>query len=173
VNGNCIEELESVPDESTDLILTDPPHGDRIPYLELSELWNVILDEEPKFEAEIVVSNAKERGKTNKEYNESMRRFLVVAGRKLKESGHLVLFFNARTESSWQFFDVFNKTAMTAGMIFNGCFPLVYSAGSVVQDNRAGALQTDFGLVFSRSTSVNLRLADIPNWSSKMPLPTI
>ena len=43
--------------------LSDPPHGDRIPYLELSEIWNVILGEEPPFEAEIVVSNAKDRSK--------------------------------------------------------------------------------------------------------------
>jgi len=173
VNGNCITELESVPDNTADLIITDPPHGDRIPYLELSELWNVILGEQPVFEAEIVVSNAKERGKTLSEYNESMRQFLGVAGRKLKDSGHLVLFFNARTKSSWQFFDVFSKTATDAGIVFKGCFPLIYSAGSVVQDNRAGALQTDFGLVFSRSKFVNQRLLDIPNWSSTMPQPSI
>ena len=172
VNGNCVTELESVPDNSTDLIITDPPHGDRIPYLELSELWNVILDEQPVFESEIVVSNAKERGKTSKEYNESMRKFLGVASRKLKDTGHLVLFFNARTEASWQFFDVFSKTASAAGIVFKGCFPLIYSAGSVVQDNRAGALQTDFGLVFSRSQSTNQRLLDIPNWSPTMPQPT-
>lgn len=172
VNGNCVEELEVVPDGSADLIITDPPHSDRIPYLELSELWNVVLDEAPVFESEIVVSNAKERGKTSKQYNESMRQFLAVAGRKLKESGHLVLFFNASTEASWEFFDVFDKTANAAGLAFKGCFPLVYSAGSVVQDNRAGALQTDFGLVFSHSTSTNDRLLDIPNWSSTMPRPT-
>jgi hypothetical protein len=101
-----------------------------------------------------------------------MRQFLAVAGRKLKESGHLVLFFNASTEASWEFFDVFDKTANAAGLAFKGCFPLVYSAGSVVQDNRTGALQTDFGLVFSHSTSTNDRLLDIPNWSSTMPQPT-
>jgi hypothetical protein len=136
-------------------------------------LWNVILDEEPDFESEIVVSNAKERGKSKKEYNESMRQFLEVCGRKLKEHGHLVLFFNARTEASWQFFDVFNQTAAAAGIVFKGCFPLVYSAGSVVQDNRAGALLTDFGLIFSRSLSTHQRLLDIPNWSSHMPRPVI
>jgi hypothetical protein len=100
-----------------------------------------------------------------------MRQFLEVASRKLKADGHLILFFNARTESSWQFFDVFNKTATAAGMVFNGCFPLVYSAGSVVQDNRAGALQNDFGLVFSRSSSINQCLLDIPDWSATMPTP--
>jgi len=173
VNGDCVEELRLVPDESTDLIITDPPHSDRIPYLELSELWNVILDEHPDYESEIVVSNAKERGKSEKQYNESMRQFLETSSRKLKQDGHLVLFFNARSQASWQFFDAFNETAAAAGIGFKGCFPLVYSAGSVVQDNRAGALQTDFGLIFSRSLSTNRRLLDIPSWSSHMPRPII
>jgi len=53
------------------LFITDPPHGDRIPYLELSEIWNVILREEPPFESEIVVSNAKERSKKSLGYNQA------------------------------------------------------------------------------------------------------
>ena len=63
LNGDCLSLLPQLPDNSVDLIITDPPHGDRIPYLELSEIWNVILREEPPFEAEIVVSNAKARSK--------------------------------------------------------------------------------------------------------------
>ena len=63
LNGDCLALLPQLPDNWVDLIITDPPHGDRIPYLELSEIWNVILGEEPPFEAEIVVSNAKERSK--------------------------------------------------------------------------------------------------------------
>ena len=80
------------------MIVTDPPHGDRIPYLELSEIWNVILGEEPPFEAEIVVSNAKERSKKSLGYYQAMTKFLEIASRKLRASGCLVLFFNARTD---------------------------------------------------------------------------
>ena len=32
--------LKELPDNSIDYILSDPPHGNRIPYLELSMLWN-------------------------------------------------------------------------------------------------------------------------------------
>ena len=38
--GDCIMSLKSLDSHSIDLVITDPPHGDRIPYLELSELWN-------------------------------------------------------------------------------------------------------------------------------------
>lgn len=171
INGDCLALLPQLPDNSVDLVITDPPHGDRIPYLELSELWNVILGEEPSFEAEIVVSNAKERCKKLPGYNLAMLKFLEITSRKLRESGCLVLFFNARTEASWKFVNSFSANANTAGMAYCGCFPLVYSASSVVQDNREGALRTDYGLVFSRSASVGRSLADIPGWMFNLPTP--
>ena len=163
--------LPTLPDSSVDLIITDPPHSDRIPYLELSELWNVILGECPPFESEIVVSNAKERRKTKANYNEAMTQFLETASRKLAPSGFLVVFFNARTETSWRFFESLSASAGSVGMPYCGCFPLVYSAASVVQDNRDGALRTDFGLVFSHSVSAARCLVDIPGWTATMPKP--
>jgi hypothetical protein len=171
ITGDSLQVLPLLPDSSVDLVITDPPHSDRIPYLELSELWNVILGECPPFESEIVVSNAKERGKTKAEYNNAMMRFLNIAGHKLRYGGFLVLFFNARTEENWRFFKNFSARAGSAGMTYCGCFPLVYSASSVVQDNRDGALRTDYGLVFSRSANAGRSLVDIPGWISTMPTP--
>jgi 16S rRNA G966 N2-methylase RsmD len=171
LNGDTLQLLPELPDKSVDLIITDPPHGDRIPYLELSELWNVILGEEPQFESEIVVSNAKERAKKTAGYNQAMSKFLEIASHKLSESGFLVLFFNARTEASWKFLSSFSDSANTAGMAYCGCFPLVYSAASVVQDNREGALRTDYGLVFSRSAVAAHSLPDIPGWMFALPTP--
>jgi len=68
INGDTLNVVPTLPDSSVSLIITDPPHSDRIPYLELSELWNVVLGECPPFESEIVVSNAKERRKTKAGY---------------------------------------------------------------------------------------------------------
>ena len=171
LNDDCLALLPQLPDKSVDLVITDPPHGDRIPYRELTEMGNVILDEEPPFESEIVVSNAKERGKKTLAYNEAMTRFLEIASRKLTDNGFLVLFFNARTEAGWKFLESFNNSADTAGMTCCGCFPLVYSAASVVQDNRDGALRTDYGLVFSRAAATAHSLADIPGWAFTLPTP--
>ena len=171
LNGDTLQLLPELPDKSVDLIITDPPHGDRIPYLELSELWNVILGEEPPFESEIVVSNARERAKKTAGYNQAMSRFLEIASHKLSDSGFLVLFFNARTEASWKFLNSFSDSANTAGMAYCGCFQLVYSAASVVQDNREGALHTDYGLVFSRSAVTAHSLAEIPGWMFTLPTP--
>jgi len=122
-------------------------------------MWNVILGEEPPFESEIVVSNAKERSKRPAGYNQAMSRFLEIASQKLHKRGFLVLFFNARTEKSWTFLDTFSADANHAGMSYCGCFPLVYSATSVVQDNRKEHYGRDYGLVFSQSTTIGRSLA--------------
>lgn len=169
--GDTLQLLPELPDKAADLIITDPPHGDRIPYLELSEIWNVILGERPSFESEIVVSNAKERDKNISGYNRAMSQFLEIASHKLNENGFLVLFFNARTKESWEFLSSFASSASAVGITYCGCFPLVYSAASVVQDNRDGALRTDYGLVFSRSIVAAHSPADIPGWMSNLPTP--
>ena len=70
--GDTRTEIKRFRDDSIDLVITDPPHGDRIPYLELSSMWNAILNAEPQYSNEIVVSNAKERGKNLTTYNEIM-----------------------------------------------------------------------------------------------------
>ena len=74
--GDCRSLLGTLPDECVQLVITDPPHSDRMPYLELSELWNSILGVDVDFSQEIVISNAKERGKTSDSYRESMMEFL-------------------------------------------------------------------------------------------------
>lgn len=171
LSGDCLELLRELPDNSVELVITDPPHGDRIPYLELSEIWNVILGEEPPFEAEIVVSNAKERSKKSLDYGRAMSTFLEITRRKLRENGRLVLFFNARTGESWRFLDNFLASASASGIVYCGSFPLVYSATSVVQDHRDGSLRTDYGLVFSRSAAPDRALSEIPGWTLSFPKP--
>jgi hypothetical protein len=61
--------------------------------------------------------------------------------------------------------------ANEADIAYCGCFPLIYSAASVVQDNREGALRTDYGLVFARTVNAAYPLADIPGWMFTLPTP--
>ncbi len=63
IHSDCRAALKEIPAQTVSLICTDPPHSDRVPYLELSELWNSLLGYSVDFEREIVVSNAKERQK--------------------------------------------------------------------------------------------------------------
>jgi len=171
--GDARKILKRFPDNSVSLILTDPPHSDRIPYLELSELWNAILGKATKFNDEIVVSNAKERNKNKQNYNNDMTTLFIEAGKKLKKDGIIALLHNARDNESWEYIE--NITNADNGIRFKGAFPMVYSAGSVVQDNRKGAMKNDFVLIFVKQSHKKIELKNweifnkIPGWITNLP----
>ncbi len=172
---DALEVLRRFPANSIDLILTDPPHSDRVPYLELSEIWNAILGYTVDFRREIVVSNAMERHKGFAEYNRAMRKFLALAGQVLKKGRLLVLLFNARGSLSWEYLRAFHQEPTEGHLEYVGYFPLSYSAGSVVQDSRKGGLKHDFALVFQKqgtgSSDIDrvCKLQHIEGWSSALP----
>lgn len=166
--------IEEIPDGVVDLIVTDPPHSDRLPYLELSELWNSLLGSSPDFEREIVVSNAKERSKSPKVYTAALRACLVHFPRVLSRTGCLVCLFNARQREAWDVLRIFYETTTSKNfphLNYLGQFPCEYSARSVVQDNREGALKHDIAIVFGRSTAAPglSALSGIPGWSTSLP----
>ena len=94
--SDCRKALKEIPDNTAALVITDPPHSDRVPYLELSEFWNSLLGMKPAFEDEIVISNAKERGKGEMQYQTSMRMFFQESARILAVDGHLVVLLSQR-----------------------------------------------------------------------------
>lgn len=168
--GDCQEQLLRLPAESVDLIITDPPHSDRVPYLELSELWNSILNVPVDFDQEIVMSNAKERGKSQTQFVNSMQSTFTSAARVLRREGFLVVLFNSRNQDEWAAIRSDRRSVLR----FVGRFPCVYSANSVVQDNREGAMKTDHVLVFRRADAQTERfdddsLSSIPGWTSDPP----
>ena len=166
----CQDGIMKIEDETVDLILTDPPHSDRIPYLELSELWNSILGVRPSFDDEIVVSNAKERSMGDAEFQYAMGAVIKQCARVLRADGHLLILYNARLTAQWEFlYDITNRSN---ALQYVGRFPCTYSAGSVVQDNRQGALKGDHVLVFGkpgRRRSVTRRLRNIEGWCVDPP----
>lgn len=168
IQGNSKNELKKIPSESIKLIITDPPHSDRIPYLELSEMWNCLLNKQVDFSDEIIVSNAKARKKSKEKYLNDMREILTESSRILTKDGYLLLYFNAKDKTSWNFFDSIEKQN---SLIYLGSFPMEYSANSVVQDNRKGAMKSDYVLVFNHSKTEKILsiFNKINGWSSDKP----
>ncbi len=170
VKSDARKALRKISKGTVKLIITDPPHSDRIPYLELSEIWNSILGESANFEDEIVVSNAVERRKNKRLYNDEMTDFLKAAADVLSTSGSLAIFFNARDKDSWEYLR--NVQQIVKDIIYRGCFLMNYSAGSVIQDNRQGAMKRDYVLIFQRNdcTKDSLEsLSSIESWTSEFP----
>ncbi|MCR4315796.1 MAG: DNA methyltransferase [Planctomycetes bacterium] len=172
LNDNCISVLQQIPESSAKLVLTDPPHSDRIPYLELSELWNAVLGKDSDFSSEIVVSNAREREKTKVQYTNQMQVLIKEVDRVLVPGGSLSLLFNARDSQSWN--GIIQKSAKVS-LQYYGCFPMAYSANSVVQDNRKGAMKSDYVLIYRKPSegecngSFEQAMHTIPGWSNEFP----
>lgn len=137
-----------VEDQCVDYIFTDPPHGNRQPYLELSLMWNSWLNTEVRWDEEIIESEAKTREKDSEDYRIRLLHFYKEANRVLKENGKLTICFNSLNDKAWK--------SLIFGCLENGfelidVCPLSYSATSVVQDNRNNALKTDFALTFVKT----------------------
>lgn len=134
-------------DNTVDYIFIDPPHVNRILYMEMSLMWNswLKLDDIISWDNEIVISEAKYRNKDAKNYNQLMDKSFGEISRVLKKDKYFSFAFNCLEDATW--FDTLNLF-IKHGMEFHEILPLEYSATSVIQDNRKNALQTDFVLTF-------------------------
>ncbi|MFN8488876.1 MAG: DNA methyltransferase [Caldilineaceae bacterium] len=153
--------------ESIDYIFTDPPHGNRIPYLELSLMWNSWLGKESDWENEIIVSEAKNRKKDATDYQERLKAAFAQAWRVLKPNKYISVAFNSLDDEAWL---SLLSTLLELGFYVCEIAPLEYSARSVVQDTRKNALKTDFVITCQkqipqtkRSISVNKSVSQISN----------
>jgi len=173
INDDARTVLEDFPPASVSLVLSDPPHSDRMPYLELSEFWNAILCMEPSFEREIVVSNARERNKGKRAYNIEMQEFFSCAQKVLCDGGIIALMFNAHDSESWAYLRTIEDKF--DALKFRGCFPMAYSASSVVQDNRKGSMKYDYVLIFQKTSGATSHadrwreLANLDGWTVLLP----
>ena len=144
--------LKNIPNNSIDYILTDPPHSNRIPYLELSLLWNSWLQKEVNYDDEIVLSESKERIKNSEDYNKLLKEVIKESFRVLKPQKHLSIMFNSLDDEVWIYLI---KSFLETGFEFHLIETLGYSANSVVQDNRKNGLQTDFIITFKKPSNEN------------------
>ncbi len=138
----------SVESASIDYVFTDPPHGNRIPYLELSLMWNSWLGHHKvDWQNEIVVSSAKARNKDDRDYRHRLRIAIGEIWRVLKPGKCMSIAFNSLEDSTW--LALLNACTQTGFKLLE-IQSLKYSATSVVQDNRKNALKTDFALTFQK-----------------------
>lgn len=150
--------LKRIPDNSVDYVITDPPHGNRIPYLELSMMWNSWLKNEVDYHNEIVVSDSKGRKKDIHDYNALLNSVFEEIYRVLKPGRYFSLMFNSLDDHTW--INVISKL-YGLNLILEKVETLSYSANSVVQDTRTGALKSDFIITFAKNISAKTQELNI------------
>ena len=150
MNKSAIEGLKKIPKNSIDYIITDPPHGDRIPYLELSHMWNSWLKNKVNYKNEVIISGAKNRNKSIENYMELLEKSMTEMVRVLKPNHCLTFIFNTHSERTWQ--EIFDFTK-NIGLKIHDISTLNYSRNSVVQEHKEGGLRFDFVLTFKKVKS--------------------
>lgn len=95
--------LSEIESESIDFIYTDPPYGAKIPYLDLSTMWNAWLD--LPVDSQLKEKECIEKGsleKTRDEYYNLMEQSLKEMYRVLKFNRWLVFVFQHQDVRLWQ-----------------------------------------------------------------------
>ncbi len=116
--------LKEIESQSIDFIYTDPPYGAKIPYLDLSTMWNVWLDlpvDSNLREKECIEKGSLEKSKY--EYYDLMKASLKEMYRVLKYNRWLAFVFQHQDPKLWQ---IIIDSAENIGFEY---------AGSVIQDN--------------------------------------
>lgn len=112
--------MELLPNESVDLILTDPPYTDQVPYLEYNQLWYKVMGWQgfthESLEAELVVSDAPSRNKDGDDFNRVFEAILGRISPALKTNGYFIMFYHSFDLKSWS--DILRT------MQKHGCFSL-------------------------------------------------
>jgi hypothetical protein len=113
--------LNFIAKESVDYIYTDPPYGKKIPYLDLSVMWNAWLDlevTEEDYEQEAIEGG--EHKKTKDEYNELIAESIKEMYRVLKFDRWLSFVFAHKDPEFWH---LIIDTAESCGFEYVGAVP--------------------------------------------------
>ena len=120
VKGTATD-LSWIPKESIDYIYTDPPYGKKIPYLDLSTMWNAWLDlkvTEEDFEMEAIEGG--EHHKTKDDYNGLISKSIKEMYRVLKYDRWLSFVFAHKDPEFWH---LIIDTAESCGFEYAGAVP--------------------------------------------------
>lgn len=151
INGSATQ--LQLANDSVDYVFIDPPHANRILYLEQSLMWNawLKLDHDINWDDEVIVSEAKNRkGKNARNFNRLLDESFSEISRVLRPGKYFSMAFNCLDDNTW--IDTLNLF-ITHGFEISDIVPLEYSATSVIQDNRKNALKTDFVLTFKNTNN--------------------
>jgi hypothetical protein len=113
--------INFLPRESVDYIYTDPPYGNKIPYLDLSVMWNAWLDlevSEEDYQQEAIEGG--EHKKSKNQYNELIAQSIKEMYRVLKYDRWMSFVFAHKDPEFWH---LIIDTAENCGFEYIGAVP--------------------------------------------------
>jgi 16S rRNA G966 N2-methylase RsmD len=120
LKGTAIN-LSFIKNETVDYIYTDPPYGKKIPYLDLSTMWNGWLDlEVSKADFEMEAIEGGEHQKSKESYNELIAKSIQEMYRVLKFDRWMSFVFAHKDPEFWH---LIIETAEKCGFEYAGAVP--------------------------------------------------
>ncbi len=163
-------ELSFIPDESVDLVLTDPPYGANVMYSELIDffhVWNYkssIANElgfttplSPKTDEIIVNSVA---GKDFAYYQDGITAVLAECYRKTKKGGYLAFSFHDKSVDSWL---AVLESIYTAGFILQKCYPVQAETRTGAHTSGKNSIGIDIMLISQKAPATPIQMHLLSN----------
>lgn len=168
-----------LPDESVDIVLTDPPYGANVMYSELIDffhVWNykssiakMIGFKEPLSpkENEIIVNPV--AGKDFNYYQDGITSVLIECHKKLKKDGYLVFSFHDKSLDSWK---AILESISAAGFNLIKCYPVQAETRTGAHTSNKNSIGIDLMLVCQKSnindnSDINITNSDIESAINK------
>ena len=146
--------------KKVDLVLTDPPYGDQVPYLEYSSLWINSLGLsicKNDYEEEIVKTDAKGRQIHASKYLNKLLLSLDICAEVLKEGGYLAWFYQDPLIQNWA---ALHKKSTEIGLQFKIVIPLPKQRRSMKTVTTPGkTFDGDLLLIFQKKENGTLQFS--------------
>lgn len=160
--------LDFIPDESVDMVLTDPPYGANVMYSELIDffhVWNYqssIAKEigftepvSPKTE-EIIVNPI--AGKDFEYYQTGITAVFTECHKKVKKDGYLVFSFHDKSLDSWL---AILESIYSAGFCLKKCYPVQAETRTGAHTSNKNSIGIDLMLVCQKVSEMSSQMTII------------
>lgn len=149
ITNNDAKSLE-IEDESIDLVFTDFPYGDAVPYFEQSSIWNAWMRFDVDYDNEIIISDSKERDKGHTQYKSDITKAINEIYRVLKTNKHFIFSYHSLSGIEWS---SITSALLKAGFVIEDCQMIAQKTFTPRQLNRTKTIKGDLILICKKCKS--------------------
>ena len=139
---------------SIDMVFTDFPYGDTVPYFEQSQLWNSWLKNKVDYKNEIVISNSEERRKGKKEFEIDIESSINEIVRVLKNDHYFIFTYHSLDGNEWM---AINNAITKNSLVFQDCKLMLQKTFTPRQLNRKITIKGDMIVIYKKNKNKKIR----------------
>lgn len=136
---------------SIDMVFTDFPYGDTVPYFEQSQLWNAWLKNDVDYKDEIVISNSNERNKDKKNFSKDISKAIDEIVRILKYNSYFIFTYHSLDGEEWI---AINNAIANNELEFVDCDLMLQKTFTPRQLNRKISIKGDMIVIYRKNKNV-------------------